>query len=121
MCAIVQYNNYIFPPNSYNIYACMIKFHMYCMSDRLYKSLGDYDSLRGIFSSQVGTHSVTKETMEAEERGDYLDAVQKYKDAIGRDWEGTGPHQAEEDLWDDSLLEVGGYNLVFFPENMVFW
>ncbi len=77
-------------------------------TNRLYKSLGDFDSLRGIFSSQVGTHPVTKETMEAEERGDYPDAVLQYKDVIGQDWKGVGPHQAEEDLWDDSLLEVGG-------------
>ncbi len=73
----------------------------------MYKSLGDFDSLRGIFSGQVGTRPVTKEAMDAEERGDYLEAVERYKEAIGNDWGESGPLQAEEDLWDDSLLQVG--------------
>ncbi|XP_064405997.1 DNA-dependent protein kinase catalytic subunit-like isoform X2 [Halichondria panicea] len=72
---------------------------------RLYKSLGDFDSLRGIFSSQVGTRPITKEAMDAEERGDYLEAVERYKEAIGHNWGEGGPLQAEEDLWDDSLLQ----------------
>ena len=47
---------------------------------RLYKSLGDFDAVRGIFSSQVGTKPVTQVALEAEERGDYLDALHKYKE-----------------------------------------
>jgi len=46
----------------------------------LYKSLGDYDAVRGIFSSQVGTKRETKEALEAEERVDYLDALHHYKE-----------------------------------------
>lgn len=70
--------------------------------------MGDFDSLRGIFSSQVGTRPITKEAMDAEERGDYLEAVERYKEAIGHNWGEGGPLQAEEDLWDDSLLQVSG-------------
>eukprot|EP00731_Ephydatia_muelleri_P028749 Em0020g393a len=73
---------------------------------RLYKSLGDFDVLHGIFSSRVGTKSITKEAMEAEERADYAEAVRQYKDAIGCDsWSDGPPMQVEEDLWEDSLLQ----------------
>ncbi len=47
---------------------------------RLYKSLGDFDAVRGIFSSHVGTKSVTQGAMEAEERGDYMAALHEYKE-----------------------------------------
>ena len=52
-------------------------FPVYC---RLYKSLGDYDVLQGIFSSQLGTAKLTCQAMEAEMRGDYLEAVKQYQD-----------------------------------------
>lgn len=47
---------------------------------RLYKSLGDYDVLRGVFSGHVGTKSITQEALEAEERADYVEALRLYKD-----------------------------------------
>lgn len=48
---------------------------------RLYKSLGDYDVLHGIFkSSHVGTQGITREALEAEERVDYMEALRLYKD-----------------------------------------
>lgn len=48
---------------------------------RLYKSLGDYDVLHGIFkSSHVGTQVITREALEAEERVDYMEALRLYKD-----------------------------------------
>lgn len=47
---------------------------------RLYKSLGDYDTVRGIFSGHVGTKGVTKDALEAEERVDYLEALSHYRD-----------------------------------------
>ena len=74
---------------------------------RLYKSLGDFDVLHGIFSSHVGTKAITKDALEAEERGDYAEAVRQYKDAVGCDsWADGPPLQVEEDLWEDSLLQV---------------
>ena len=55
----------------------------------------------------MGTKSITKEAMEAEERADYAEAVRQYKDAIGCDsWSDGPPMQVEEDLWEDSLLQV---------------
>lgn len=74
---------------------------------RLYKSLGDYDTLRGIFSSQVGVKAITKEALAAEERADYVEALRLYKEAVGCETWGDGqPSQVEEDLWDDSMLQV---------------
>lgn len=46
---------------------------------RLYKSLEDYDMLRGIFSSLEGTKKITCDALEAEERGDFLEASCLYK------------------------------------------
>ena len=45
---------------------------------RLYKSIEDFDVLRGIFSSQIGTQGITKEALEAEGRGDYSKAMKLY-------------------------------------------
>ena len=74
---------------------------------RLYKSLGDYDTLRGIFSSQVGVKSITQEALAAEERADYIEALRLYKEAVGCDnWSDGEPSQVEEDLWYDSMLKV---------------
>ena len=80
--------------------------HMMCLH-RLYKSLGDYDTLRGIYSSQVGVKTITKEALSAEERADYVEALRLYKEAVGCEgWEDGQPIQVEEDLWDDSMLQV---------------
>ncbi|CAI8051260.1 DNA-dependent protein kinase catalytic subunit [Geodia barretti] len=67
---------------------------------RLYKSLGDYDTLRGLFSSQVGVKAITKEALAAEERTDYVEALRLYKEAVGcENWGDGQPSQVEEDLW----------------------
>lgn len=50
--------------------------------NRLYKSLGDFDSLCSIFSSQIGTQPITSDALEAEERRDYPKALQLYKEVI---------------------------------------
>lgn len=47
---------------------------------RLYKTLGNFDVLRGIFSGHIGTKDVTKLALEAEERSDYHTAQQLYKE-----------------------------------------
>ena len=47
---------------------------------RLYKTLGNYDVLRGIFSGHIGTKDVTRLALEAEERSDYYTAQQLYKE-----------------------------------------
>lgn len=50
---------------------------------RLYKSLGDYDVLHGVFSRQIGTKPITREALEAEERRDYFEALRLYKEVGG--------------------------------------
>ena len=45
---------------------------------RLYKTLGDYDMLRGIFSSRIGTQELTSKAMDAEMRGDFNTAYALY-------------------------------------------
>ena len=57
---------------------------IFCLPCRLYKSLGDFDSLCGIFSSQIGTKAITSDALEAEERGDYQRALQLYKEVCFR-------------------------------------
>ncbi len=49
---------------------------------RLYKELGDYDVLRGIFSNKVGTKQLTMEAMEAEMRSDYVTARNLYSEVL---------------------------------------
>lgn len=46
----------------------------------MYKSVDDYDVLRGIFSSRIGAQSYTKDALEAEARGDYAKALKLYSD-----------------------------------------
>ena len=63
----------------YNIYLNnYILFYVSC-DIRLYKSLEDYDVLRGIFTNLDDTKDVTRKALEAEERGDYLTALNLYK------------------------------------------
>lgn len=51
---------------------------------RLYRSLGDYDVLRGIFTSQIGTQEITQQALEAEARGDYAQALKLYNEVFFR-------------------------------------
>ena len=70
---------------------------------RLYRSIEDFDTLRGIFGSQIGTQEVTKKAIEAEETNDYLTAYKIYKNALESAEEGNTT-QEEQDLWEQSLM-----------------
>nr|QOY44576.1 DNA-dependent protein kinase catalytic subunit [Alvinella pompejana] len=71
---------------------------------KLYKSIGDYDTLKGIFGSKLGTKEITLEAMEAEMSGDYQTAVQLYyKALVCTDWD-EEPDELEKDFWDASSL-----------------
>ena len=48
--------------------------------DRLYRSLGDYDVLRGIFTGHIGTKPITQKALEAEARGDFSQALKLYNE-----------------------------------------
>ncbi|XP_078611931.1 DNA-dependent protein kinase catalytic subunit-like isoform X2 [Branchiostoma floridae x Branchiostoma japonicum] len=80
--------------------------HTWIELARLYKSLGDFDVLRGIFSGKVGTQTITYEALEAEARGDFKKAVELYNQAMQQtEWPDPQPLSVEEDLWDDSRLQ----------------
>lgn len=73
---------------------------------KLYRSLGDYDVLRGIFTGHIGTKSETQKALEAEARGDFSQALKLYHEAIATEsWTSGEPQQEEEDLWDDGRLQ----------------
>lgn len=73
---------------------------------RIYKSIHDYDTLRGIFGHHVGTLELTINALEAEERKNYVEANKIYRKAlITDDWPNGRPSQEEEDFWEDSILE----------------
>lgn len=51
---------------------------------RLYRSLGDYDVVRGIFGGKIGTKSITCTALQLEAKGDYAEAVKLYNEVIQR-------------------------------------
>ena len=50
------------------------------LNPRLYKALGEFDVLQGIFGGRIGTHENTKVALEAEARGDYTKALTLYSE-----------------------------------------
>lgn len=47
---------------------------------RLYRSLEDYDVVRGIFGGKVGTKSITCSALQAEANTDFAEAVKLYNE-----------------------------------------
>lgn len=47
---------------------------------RLYRSLGDYDVVRGIFGGKIGTKAITCAALQAEAKSDYAEAVKLYNE-----------------------------------------
>ncbi|XP_035175280.1 DNA-dependent protein kinase catalytic subunit [Oxyura jamaicensis] len=73
---------------------------------KLYRSLGDYDVLRGIFSGKIGTKEITRKALLAEARSDYAEAAKHYDEALSKeDWEDGEPTEAEKDFWELASLE----------------
>ncbi|XP_075405763.1 DNA-dependent protein kinase catalytic subunit [Tenrec ecaudatus] len=73
---------------------------------KLYRSIGEYDVLRGIFSSEIGTKQVTQKALLAEARSDYSEASTLYNEAINKqDWLDGDPTEAEKDFWELASLE----------------
>lgn len=62
-------------------YRILNEFHL-CDTFRLYRSLGDYDVVRGIFGRKIGTKSITCTALQAEAKGDYAEAVKLYNEVI---------------------------------------
>ncbi|KAJ7402013.1 hypothetical protein BTVI_90061 [Pitangus sulphuratus] len=73
---------------------------------KLYRSLGDYDVLRGIFSGKIGTKEITQKALLAEARSDYAEAARCYDEALSKeDWQDGEPAEAEKDFWELASLE----------------
>ncbi|XP_030839871.1 DNA-dependent protein kinase catalytic subunit [Strongylocentrotus purpuratus] len=72
---------------------------------RLYKAMGEFDVLRGIFGALIKTKDVTQEAIQAESRGDYESALELYSKAISSDWGPDGVAREEEDFWDEARLQ----------------
>uniref|UniRef100_A0A7M4FFG4 DNA-dependent protein kinase catalytic subunit n=1 Tax=Crocodylus porosus TaxID=8502 RepID=A0A7M4FFG4_CROPO len=73
---------------------------------KLYRSVGDYDVLRGIFSGRIGTKEITQKALLAEAKSDYVEAVKQYDEALSKqDWSDGEPSEAERDFWELASLE----------------
>ncbi|XP_066480516.1 DNA-dependent protein kinase catalytic subunit [Tiliqua scincoides] len=73
---------------------------------KLYRSVGDYDVLRGIFSGKIGTKEITQKALLAEAKSDYAEAAKNYEEALSaQDWPDEEPTEAEKDFWELSSLE----------------
>nr|XP_033789602.1 DNA-dependent protein kinase catalytic subunit isoform X2 [Geotrypetes seraphini] len=73
---------------------------------KLYRSLGDYDVLRGIFSEKIGTKPLTQDALLAEAKSDYASAAKLYDEALNKsDWSDDEPTEAEKDFWEVASLE----------------
>ncbi|KAM4028882.1 DNA-dependent protein kinase catalytic subunit [Anomaloglossus baeobatrachus] len=72
---------------------------------RLYRSIGDYDVLRGIFSNKIGTKSITQFALDAEARSDYGEAAKLYDKALQETFDDGEPSDAEKDFWEIASMD----------------
>ncbi|XP_063114601.1 DNA-dependent protein kinase catalytic subunit isoform X3 [Cavia porcellus] len=73
---------------------------------KLYRSIGEYDVLRGIFSSEIGTKQATWDALLAEARSDYSEAAKRYNEALNKqEWADGEPTEAEKDFWELASLD----------------
>lgn len=55
---------------------------LFPLFSRLYRSLEDYDVVRGIFGGKVGTKSITCAALQAEANTDFAEAVKLYNEVL---------------------------------------
>uniref|UniRef100_A0A8C5JY83 DNA-dependent protein kinase catalytic subunit n=1 Tax=Jaculus jaculus TaxID=51337 RepID=A0A8C5JY83_JACJA len=73
---------------------------------KLYRSIGEYDVLHGIFSSELGTKPDTQNALVAEARSDYSEAAKWYHEAFNKqEWMDGEPTEAEKDFWELASLD----------------
>ncbi|XP_042110110.1 DNA-dependent protein kinase catalytic subunit [Ovis aries] len=73
---------------------------------KLYRSIGEYDILRGIFSSEIGTKQITQDALLAEARSNYSEAARLYNEALNtQEWADGEPTEAEKDFWELASLD----------------
>nr|CBN81784.1 DNA-dependent protein kinase catalytic subunit [Dicentrarchus labrax] len=74
---------------------------------RLYRSLEDYDVVRGIFGGKVGTKPITCEALQAEANTDYAEAVKLYNEALNTEhWSDGEPTDSERHFWEIAAMEA---------------
>ncbi|KAM9839260.1 DNA-dependent protein kinase catalytic subunit [Aulostomus maculatus] len=74
---------------------------------RLYRSLEDYDIVRGIFAGKVGTKSITCAALQAEANSDFAEAVKLYNEALNTEhWIDGEPTDSEKDFWEIAAMEA---------------
>lgn len=74
---------------------------------RLYRSMEDYDVVRGIFGGKVGTKSITCSALQAEANTDFAEAVKLYNEALNTEHWGDGePTDSEKDFWEIAAMEA---------------
>ncbi|KAJ8010680.1 hypothetical protein DPEC_G00077640 [Dallia pectoralis] len=74
---------------------------------KLYRSLGDYDVVRGIFGGKIGTKSITYNALQAESTSDYAEAVKLYNEALNTEqWSDGEPTDTEKDFWEMAAMEA---------------
>ncbi|XP_044149983.1 DNA-dependent protein kinase catalytic subunit isoform X2 [Bufo gargarizans] len=72
---------------------------------QLYRSIGDYDVLRGIFSNKIGTKSITQLALNAEAKSDYGEAAKLYDKALQETFPDGEPSDAEKDFWEIASMD----------------
>uniref|UniRef100_UPI00358ED0A1 DNA-dependent protein kinase catalytic subunit isoform X2 n=1 Tax=Myxine glutinosa TaxID=7769 RepID=UPI00358ED0A1 len=73
---------------------------------RLYRSLGDWDTVGGLFSERLASQKATQQGLDAEARGDFVSAARIYNEALGEDdWGFCPPTHAEKDYWERARME----------------
>ncbi|KAK5850083.1 hypothetical protein PBY51_014363 [Eleginops maclovinus] len=74
---------------------------------RLYRSLEDFDVVRGIFGGKVGTKSITCAALQAEANNDFAEAVKFYNEALNTElWSDNEPTDSEKDFWEIAAMEA---------------
>ncbi|XP_061568965.1 DNA-dependent protein kinase catalytic subunit [Cololabis saira] len=74
---------------------------------RLYRSLEDYDVVRGIFGGKVGTKPITSTALQAEANTDFSEAVKRYNEALNtEDWPDGQPTDSEKDFWETAAMQA---------------
>ncbi|XP_054478556.1 DNA-dependent protein kinase catalytic subunit [Anoplopoma fimbria] len=74
---------------------------------RLYRSLEDYDVVRGIFGGKVGTKSISCAALQAEANNDFAEAVKLYNEALNTEpWSDGEPTDSEKDFWEIAAMDA---------------
>ncbi|KAM3860678.1 DNA-dependent protein kinase catalytic subunit [Diretmus argenteus] len=74
---------------------------------KLYRSLEDYDVVRGIFGGKVGTKALTCTALQAEANSDFAEAAKLYNEGLNTEhWSDGEPTDSEKDFWEIAAMEA---------------